>query len=590
MQVQLQLRGQNRPRHPLPLYCVLALDARQQVRTRGGKRLADYRRWRPFAYSAYNDAVPKVCVFAAAMALASNLSPFASLALRPDNFHDFPARRLLRASSEDLAAEATTSHATLREPGRHFCIVTTASLPWMTGTSVNPLLRAAYLAHRGETSCRVTLVVPWLPLCDQKLVHPNAIFENPEQQKEHVRGWLSGRVDFDPSFDIRFYPGRYAIDKGSIVPVGDVTECVPDEDADVAILEEPEHLTWFHHGMRWSDKFRHVVGIIHTNYLEYARREKDGERKEALLRGVNRTVTRAHCHKVIKLSDAVQDFARSVTVNVHGVSPHFIEVGRKIALAAEERSRRGEESSSNSSFTKGGYFIGKVVWAKGYLELLDRVKEYNETAAQKDKLVMDVFGNGDDFQEVKAASERERLALTFHGQADHASETTVGYKFFINPSLSDVVATTTAEALAMGKFVVCARHPSNEFFSTFANCRTYANSDEFAECVREVLHGEPEPISPDDLHRLTWQAATERFLDAAEPDAKKKLSLRQKLFETLSDWFAASCHNMFTASEAMRCLAGGGAGTLLTPDDADFACWEPDLWQGGIADRKEDQR
>jgi digalactosyldiacylglycerol synthase len=453
----------------------------------------------------------------------------------------------------------------------------------MTGTSVNPLLRAAYLAHRDD-GCRVTLVVPWLAPCDQKLVHPNAIFEDPEQQIQHIRGWLAGRVGFEPTFAIHFYPGRYAIDKGSIVPVGDITACVPAEHADVAVLEEPEHLTWFHHGTRWSAKFTHVVGVIHTNYLEYARREKNGARKEAVLRGVNATVARAHCHKIIKLSNAVQDFARSITVNVHGVSPHFVEVGGEVARAAEDRAGRGEASSSG--FTKGGYFIGKVVWAKGYLELLERVKEYNDAAAPADQLTMDVFGNGDDFQEVRQAAQRKGLALFFHGRADHASEVSREYKFFINPSLSDVLATTTAEALAMGKFVVCARHPSNEFFSSFANCRTYSTPDEFAACVREVLHSEPEPISPEHLHRLTWQAATERFLDAAEPDLPPP-TVRRKVIDTLSDWIAAGCHNFLTASEAMRCLVGGGAGTLLSPDD--LAEWQPDEWSGGVMDRKEEE-
>ena len=72
----------------------------------------------------------------------------------------------------------------------------------------------------------------------------------------------------------------------------------PGLQADVAVLEEPEHLNWYHHGRRWTDKFRHVVGVIHTNYLDYALREEDGEAKAKALAIMNQLVCRMHCHKV----------------------------------------------------------------------------------------------------------------------------------------------------------------------------------------------------------------------------------------------------------------------------------------------------
>lgn len=80
--------------------------------------------------------------------------------------------------------------------------------------------------------------------------------------------------------------------------VGDITEIIPDEEADIAVLEEPEHLTWYHHGKRWKTKFHLVLGIVHTNYLEYVRREKNGRLQAFLLKYINNWVVDIYCHKV----------------------------------------------------------------------------------------------------------------------------------------------------------------------------------------------------------------------------------------------------------------------------------------------------
>lgn len=56
----------------------------------------------------------------------------------------------------------------------------------------------------------------------------------------------------------------------------------------------------------WIDKFKHVVGIIHTNYLIYTRGYAGGAYKEPMLHYVNQGMCRANCHKIIKLSGEMQ--------------------------------------------------------------------------------------------------------------------------------------------------------------------------------------------------------------------------------------------------------------------------------------------
>ncbi|PWZ23234.1 Digalactosyldiacylglycerol synthase 1, chloroplastic [Zea mays] len=445
---------------------------------------------------------------------------------------------------------------------RHVAIVTTASLPWMTGTAVNPLFRAAYLAK--GTRQDVTLVVPWLCKSDQELVYPNSMtFSSPEEQETYIRSWLEERLGFESNFKISFYPGKFSKERRSIIPAGDTSQFIPSREADIAILEEPEHLNWYHHGKRWTDKFNHVVGVVHTNYLEYIKREKNGALQAFLVKHINNWVTRAYCDKVLRLSAATQDLPKSIVCNVHGVNPKFLKIGEEITA------NRG---SGEPPFSKGAYFLGKMVWAKGYRELIDLMAKHK---SDLEGFKLDVYGSGEDSQEVQSTARRLDLSLNFFKGRDHADNSLHGYKVFINPSISDVLCTATAEALAMGKFVICAEHPSNEFFMSFPNCLTYKTSEEFVARVKEAMDREPQPLTPEQRYNLSWEAATERFMEysdldkvlnneAAQPGQGRKRKNKRTSQPNLSDIMdggLALAHRCLTGNEVLRLATGAIPGT-----------------------------
>lgn len=142
---------------------------------------------------------------------------------------------------------------------------------------------------------------------------------------------------------------------------------------------------------------------------------------------------------------------------------------------------------------------------------------------------LDCFGSGEDDAEIKARAAELGLDVDFRGATDHLSEHVHGYKVLVNASLSDVVATTSAEALAMGKWILVARHPENAFFEQFKNCLIYDSSEDFVRLWKHAIENEPPPLVQADYERLTWESATQRLLQAATIKAEEWASTTEKV-------------------------------------------------------------
>lgn len=153
---------------------------------------------------------------------------------------------------------------------------------------------------------------------------------------------------------------------------------------------------------------------------------------------------------------------------------------------------------------------------------------------------------------------RQPVPATFPGRVDHAE--LKRHKIFVNPSISEVLCTTTAEALAMGKFAIIPVHPSNSFFMKFPNCLAYRSKFEFVANLRWALTHEPEPLTEELIRQFTWEAATDRFIEASSITVREALERERRGMSKLDEriaWFHNEIGKGITG-DMLRKIFGAG--------------------------------
>jgi hypothetical protein len=465
---------------------------------------------------------------------------------------------LTSAANDDEIVPASD----LSDVTRRIWIVTTAGLPWMTGTAVNPLLRALALA-KDRPPHYVTLLIPWLISPEERLAlyGTKHVFNEPVDQEKWIRNYCVERCNCPPEvahdhLRIQFWDGKYQESFGSIFPIHDICSTIPRAEADICILEEPEHLNWFRVPLKkkslqhspsgsslgvtsdsedgdivttvreksvpavdantevtavaaadgpvineediellgWAHKFRHVVGILHTNYADYIRQYGMASMVTApALNALSSLVVKAYCHRIIRLSETLPplDPTKEVTCNVHGVRHEFLEPPAPPPKSESEDSEKAEDGSASELAPV--YFIGKLIWAKGFERVLELEERFK--ALTGDYFPMDIYGGGKDEKDIQIAffgrnglprgSSSGPESESSQTAAAKISDETVAAVFSSKTSLRDQIAVESTN-VENDEYVLLAKAALNEDGSTSAGSGTVTPPDPTS--IRHLLH------------------------------------------------------------------------------------------------------
>jgi len=369
-------------------------------------------------------------------------------------------------------------------------------------------------------------MLPWIEQADQAVTFPeNIVFESEEAQEKHIREWCRKRGGIDPDklkIEFKWYKASYVKSVRSIFPDGDLTNSLGSMPRDVLILEEPEHLCWYHEGQRWPELFRHVIGVVHTNYQVYI--QNMGYKglmgtpavRDSLFFTFSSLVCSAYCDVTVKLSGAGISLPNEVQCNIHGVRDEFFKLGAVTRNHGAPQLFKKESDEGETAF----YFLGKGALTKGWGGLLDLLEKVDVP------LSVDGYCSGPDMEQImqraeKLSSRQDGPCLRLSKAIDHADKRIRPCKVLVNASISEMLCTVTAEAFAMGKRAVLPDHPSNAFFKdNFADrCHFYNDGDaaSFVKAMQEAAAAPwPGPLPKDKAELLSWDAAIDRLVDTSE--------------------------------------------------------------------------
>ena len=401
------------------------------------------------------------------------------------------------AECANYSDTTVTPASDMRRP-RHVSVVTTAALPWMTGTAVNPALRAAALWQRYHAaSCRddreqedgifydaaayeqevvtattstttsssssnnnnnihtdenwsVTLVIPWLERAADRVELYGAAWEHatPAVQEAYIRTWwrdAAGHAAAADGVRLVWYRARYYHPYRSIFSSEDICAVLQTQVPGGSAGERDDNANC---PVCILEEPEHLLLYRTMNQKPDTAHPLQGfytigvlhtNYKSYAAQGalglISEMVAASLCATV---AAAYTDKLIKLSATLQAYAPHK-------ETCCNVHGIRQDFLDKCAPTGNDIYFIGKLLWAKGLDKLLafQRVY-YRQTGGQY--FAMDIYGSGPDQDEIETAFLRRRrrkpIPAKFCGRVDHAA---IGsqYKIFVNPSITEVLCTVS---------------------------------------------------------------------------------------------------------------------------------------------------